>query len=151
MEEYLPYSGIKCLVFRLMTRKIANRGLLQQLRIYHCHCRLSPPPPSFKDLFSTPREDIVPDLLSVSFTDNSETLPTVVANTSTGGPGGWFGICSYVLNAPMAYTVIVMFTSSSWEGSVLLPSILDEFMVRALKLPKCVLQSVVSFAVLTPV
>ena len=55
--------------------------------------------PKFEDVFSAPTEYSVLDLGSVSVTYNSEKLLTVVVNTSTWGTGGWFGLCSSIVDA----------------------------------------------------
>ena len=71
-------------------------------------------PPNLEDLFSTPTEDKVLASVSVSSTDHSETLLTVVVKTSTGGPVSWFGIRSSVLDAPTTSATTGIFTSLSW-------------------------------------
>ena len=103
------------------------------------------PPLPFKDIFSTPRGDSVPDPVSVYATNYSKQLLNVVVNNSTGGSGGSFGICLSVLDAPKTYATIGMFTSSSWELRFRLTAVLYEFMVRYLKLQRCVLRLIVSF------
>ena len=66
-------------------------------------------------------------------------------NTSNGGAGGWLGLFSSVLDTTNTSAITGMFTSSSLESSVQSQSVLDDFVVRALKVPKCVLRSIVVF------
>ena len=103
------------------------------------------PPLTFGDLLSTPTQYRVPSLVSVSSVDHSKTLLTVVVNTLTGEAGGLFGICLSDLDATMNSTTTGIFTSFSWKGCVRLTALLDEFMMRALKVPKCVIQFIVGF------
>ena len=102
-------------------------------------------PPNFEDIFSTPTEKSVPAFVNVSATDHSKTLLAVVVNTLTGEASGYFGLCLSVLDAPTTSATTGMFNSSTWEGCARFPDLLDYFMVRASKLPKCVLRSIVSF------
>ena len=102
-------------------------------------------PPNFEYTLSTPTEDIVPYLVSVYTTEHSRTLFTVVVNTSTGVPGGWFCLCLSLLDVLTIYVSTDMFTSSSWEVCVQSPAVLDDIMVRALKLMKCVLLLIICF------
>ena len=75
-----------------------------------------PPPPPLKYKFSRPTFESVTASVMVYSTKDSETLLTVVVNTSTGGDGGWFGFCSQILDAPMKPATIGMSNSSSWGG-----------------------------------
>ena len=83
--------------------------------------------------------------MSVSATNHSETLLTVVVNTSTGGTGGWFGLCSSVSDDPTKFATTGLFNSLKWEGSVQLPYVLDELMVRSLKILSYMLHLIIGF------
>ena len=83
--------------------------------------------------------------MSVSATDHSGTLLTVVVNNSTGGAGGWFGIFSPVLEDPTSYETIGMSTSFYWYGRVKSPAEVDYFILSSLNISKSVLWSIVIF------
>ena len=108
-----PRSGTNCLDFQARDKK--NCKSVTPVVIPNS----SLPSSSLLDyVFSTPTNESILDLVSVSATNYSETLITVVLDTSTGGPGGSFGLCLSVLDAATTSSTTGMFTSLSWEGSV---------------------------------
>ena len=70
------------------------------------------PPSPFKYILSITIEEIAPYLVIVSATYHYKKLLTMVVNTSTGGPGDWFGICSSISDALMTSATAGISTSS---------------------------------------
>ena len=108
MVEYLPRSGTKCLDYQPNDKQNCKSGTPVAIP------NLSLPPvaePPIKYLFSTPTEESVPYSVSVSATNHSKKLLTVVVNTSTGGASNLFGVFSPVSDAPKTSATTWMSTS----------------------------------------
>ena len=116
MVEYLLSSGTKCLDFQAKDEQNCKLGTPVEIPNSSLPpAATHPPPPPFKDIFSTPTKESVPALVSVYETNHYKTLFTVVVNTSTGEPCGWFGMCSSVSDAPTTSATTGIYPSSSWD------------------------------------
>ena len=135
--EYLQCSGTKYLDLQANDEQNRKSGTPVAITDSSLPPKVEPPP--LYDLFSTPKEDSVLTSVSAFYTENSKTLITVVVNTSPGGAGGWYGLCSSVSNAPTTSATTGMSTSLWWDFQDLLSATLDKIMVRSLKVTKCVL------------
>ena len=115
MVEYLPRSGTKCLDYQPNDKQNCKSGTPVAIP------NLSLPPvaePPIKYLFSTPTEESVPYSVSVSATNHSKKLLTMIVNTSTGGPRDCYGLYSPFLDAPTTSATTGIPNSLSWEVTV---------------------------------